>query len=66
MREITITTLKCPVCGEFLSSESGDQINPNHGVMVSCRNKACSMADWGWGKKLDEAYKIFRQKCGKE
>lgn len=54
---------KCVICNGEISFQKGTQIDPNDGVTAFCRNKDCSMADWGHGSNEKNAFDIFRQKC---
>jgi hypothetical protein len=64
-RPKTPLTTPCPSCKTAsLVAIPGCQLDVTNGVTVYCANKGCSMADWGHGKKEDEALKVFLQKCG--
>jgi len=65
VREIKETVYKCPLCSGTIFSIPGNQVNPFDGVSVWCRNKVCTMADWGHGKNERDAFECFEQKLGK-
>jgi hypothetical protein len=56
----TAIEAKCPVCLMPLVMQPGHRVNRLVGFSVECPNLACKMEDWGWGRTMEEAVKVFQ------